>query len=278
MVPFWHAPRLLATIPPEYRARPFYVDGMGHNHIESKCRDRYINVMISFLKMGVQNECSESGGDLIQASVQHVTNGFGSTEAKENLPSFYINKTWLRHARVLLKEVFFSDLGSMCHVNQNSVSHEESDGQWKESTTSQSSAHLSDARDVENEFSPWSGAGSNHSNQSPGNNIKHGQQRQQRQARAQYGKILTPRYNDVNNNHPSDVTPRGSQRHNQKPQSLKPTAVDSERRQQQQQQHQLRRFSTSDMKFLSPRSQNQASSKQKVNLFKEVSHQRRSYC
>lgn len=39
LVPFWHAPRLLAAVPPEFRAQPFYVEGMG--------------AVVNFLRMGV---------------------------------------------------------------------------------------------------------------------------------------------------------------------------------------------------------------------------------
>lgn len=268
VVPFWHAPRLLATIPPEYRARPLYVHGMGHNHIESQCRDRYFNAMISFLKFGAQNGYGESGGGLMRASAQQDKTRGGAMETKENNhPSFYINTTWVRHAKVLLKEVLFSDLGGMCHVNQNSVSHEDNDGHWKESTTSRSSGS-------ENEFSPWTSVGTIRSNQSPRNVQQEHQQQQQRRGHEQLEKILTPRSNGTNT--PRVVTPRGSPKYYHKAQSMKPTFVDKGLQKSHQQQ--IRRFRKSDVKISSPRAQQHASSRQRVTLSRERSYQRLSHC
>lgn len=282
VVPFWHAPRLLGIIPPEFRAQPFYVDGMGHNHIESQCRDRYISEMTNFLIMGVQNGCRKSDGDhhLMRSSARLNLNGLEAIETKENHPSFYINKTWLRHAQVLLKEVFFSDLGGMCHIHQSSVSNGDNDSKWKGGSTSRSSgsrsSHLSDARDEDNEFSPWTGGvGSKHPPQSP-RNVQTQQHQQQRQVRMQSGKILTPRsIGTSNNNNPVSVASRGSPRYHQKSQPMK-SNLDVSGRQHHRQQ--TRRFSTSDMKISSPRAQHHASSKQRVTLSKEVSNQRRSHC
>ena len=197
-----------------------------------------------------------------------------SMEAKENHPSFYVNRTWLRHAQVIIKEVFFSDLGGMCHVH-NSVSHEGNDGPWKgSSTTSRSSStsrssYLSDARDGENEFSPWTSVGvggSNHSRQSP-RNVQHQiLQQQQRQGRTPSEKILTPRSNGTNNSH-------------HKSQSLKPNFVDNGRKHQQQ----IRRNSTSEMRISSPRSHVSPEQKQVLsvggNMIKQrAAYQRRSNC
>lgn len=81
---------------------------------------------------------------------------------KENA-SFYVNKTWLRHAKVLLKEVFV-DAG--CYAN--TTSNGSADSRWGQRRTNTSvishntggvvdrySKGLSDARDDEDEFSPW---------------------------------------------------------------------------------------------------------------------------
>ena len=267
VVPFWHAPRLLATIPPEYRWCPFYVDGMGHNHIESKCRDQYIHAMINFLKLGVQNGYDEIDRGLIRAWAQHDTIRGGAVEAKENShPSFYINTMWVRHAKVLLKEVLFSDLGGMCLVHQNSVSHEDNDVQWKESSTSRLSRS-------ETEFSPWTGVSTNRSKQSPRKVQQEQQPQQQRRGHTQLEKVLTPRSNGTNK--PRIVTPRGSPKYYQKGPTMQPTFVD--RGLQQNHQQQIRCFSTSDVKVLSPRAQQYASRKQRMTLSRAVSYQKRSH-
>ena len=191
VVPFWHSHRLLAAIPPEFRAAPFYLDNMGHNHIESRCRDQYVKVILNFLRMGVwsshrammmsnehqqQHEPNEPRGreELAARSSPaniHSYHGPGPiplheraspSEMKENA-SFYVNKTWLRHAKVLLKEVFV-DAG--CYAN--TTSNGSADSRWGQRRTNTSvishntggvvdrySKGLSDARDDEDEFSPW---------------------------------------------------------------------------------------------------------------------------
>jgi len=133
VVPFWHAPRLLAAVPPEFRAAPYYVEGMGHNHIESRCRERYVGVVSNFLSMGAANGAGAGGtggvgnGNLGPAFAvpmhERASPECAGIEYGENPPhpTFYVNKTWLRHARVLLREVF-SDVG--CNVNNTNVDWE----------------------------------------------------------------------------------------------------------------------------------------------------------
>jgi pimeloyl-ACP methyl ester carboxylesterase len=50
VVPFWHGDELLRTFPPEFRAKPFFVERMGHNNIESRCRDEYVSQITAFLQ------------------------------------------------------------------------------------------------------------------------------------------------------------------------------------------------------------------------------------
>lgn len=50
IVPFWHAPELLSKILPQYRAKPFYSEGMGHNNIESRDKEEYIRRLTEFLQ------------------------------------------------------------------------------------------------------------------------------------------------------------------------------------------------------------------------------------
>ncbi|KAL7548199.1 hypothetical protein ACHAWF_011496, partial [Thalassiosira exigua] len=199
VVPFWHAPRLLAAIPPEFRAQPFYVEGMGHNHIESRCRERYLRVVLNFLKnCQGGDDAAGSGGELARSELRRhrgpspvpVHERASPSEAKENA-SFYVNKTWLRHARVLLREVF-ADAG--CYVN---TVGDEGDKAWGSATAARGRAaevsggpaagpsssegtarsgsaatrsrsrragagganNASDARDDEDEFAPWKGGG-----------------------------------------------------------------------------------------------------------------------
>lgn len=170
VVPFWHAPRLLAAIPEEFRAHPYYVEGMGHNHIESRCRQRYLAVVTNFLKMGVWSNSSNTSrfdedipyhDGIQQMQVYRGPNPIPineralPSETKENT-SFYVNKTWLRHAKVLIKEVL-SDAG--CYANSTddcgvSDGAQRSDTSSRGSNTRVLNGHgVVDARD-EDEFAP----------------------------------------------------------------------------------------------------------------------------
>ena len=101
------------------------------------------------------------------------------SEMKENA-SFYVNKTWLRHAKVLLKEAFV-DAG--CYVN--SASDGSNDSRWERQSQQQRTAtpsattsrhqrtsghdnnvdrYTTDARDDEDEFAPWRGSSSSNNN------------------------------------------------------------------------------------------------------------------
>jgi len=200
VVPFWHAPRLLAAIPPEFRAAPYYVDNMGHNHIESRCRDKYLKVVLNFLAMGAAPRNSENCGpasvpgtpstDAIAQVMAYyrgptpvpVNERASISETEEN-PTFYVNKTWLRHAKVLLRDVL-SDVG--CYVNNTdwddctktrktgttTTRSKNSSGTSRASSNSNVSGggvtintprnDKSDARDDNDEFAPWRVSGENH--------------------------------------------------------------------------------------------------------------------
>ena len=49
VVPFWHSPELLRRFPPEYRAKPFFAKDMGHNNIETHCREEYVSCVSQYL-------------------------------------------------------------------------------------------------------------------------------------------------------------------------------------------------------------------------------------
>jgi fermentation-respiration switch protein FrsA (DUF1100 family) len=232
VVPFWHAPRLLAAIPPEFRAAPYYVEGMGPNHIESRCRDQYVKVVSNFLSIGVNG--TGVGNSLGQAFAvpmhQRASTECGVESGENPPPTFYVNKTWLRHAKVLLREVF-SDVG--CYVNNTNVDWEgsrkrrTSAGRAARSSSAAQSvatgssrsvcrvvsasaaagteghpsavavaaaAISSDARDDEDEFAPWRGIENHHQQQQ--SRRRSSQQQQQlaadRAAPQQYKTLSAP--------------------------------------------------------------------------------------
>lgn len=137
-MPFWHAPRLLAAIPPEFRAHPFYVDNLGHNHIESRKRDQYIHAITEFLmkcappidenesNAGTLDRLMHRGGtrkdisvydqkDTLKQNPQHANvipenQRASADEVRQNGSTFYINQTWMRHAKVICREVFSDNI------------------------------------------------------------------------------------------------------------------------------------------------------------------------
>ena len=218
VVPFWHAPRLLAAIPPEFRAAPYYVDNMGHNHIESRCREKYLKVVLKFLAILNGGPTSVPGTPSTDAIAQVMAYYRGPTpvpvnerasisETEEN-PTFYVNKTWLRHAKVLLRDVL-SDVG--CYANNtdwDDCKKTRKTGTTTSSGTSRASCNSnvsgggvtvntprndkSDARDDNDEFAPWRVSGENHRPK--------GLQQQQPQKQPQFSPELVLSSRDSNTN------------------------------------------------------------------------------
>ena len=199
VVPFWHAPRLLAAIPPEFRAKPFYVDNLGHNHIESRERDQYIQVITEFLMKyvpsvndndgnspGVLDRLMNKGGtakknafqyDTVQPEPLHANvipenERATSDEAKQNGSTFYINQTWMRHAKVICREVFSDNIicnsaldvvdwssGASSREGSGSREGNENSNRGHCNSQKQRAAYKKQAYDsrddTEDEFSPW---------------------------------------------------------------------------------------------------------------------------
>ena len=205
VVPFFHGQRLLAAVPEEYRACPFWVENMGHNHIESRCRRRYIAVVSHFLQMSAPPPVPPPYPSEADAHYrQRTAGGYGAGDPRQPpafgpqpvppgsraLPtevvegsSFYVNRTWLRHAKFLLREAF-ADAG--CNVDTTSVAsgassaaasngassaaawqrrggsgtdsrNDMSTGRHQPSASweGRDDTNASDARDGSDEFAPW---------------------------------------------------------------------------------------------------------------------------
>ena len=225
VVPFWHARRLLAAIPPEFRAHPFYVNDLGHNHIESRERDRYLRVITDFLMKyvppvdknnesttGVFNRLINEVGsrkktlmyghcDTVQHKPQHVNvipknERASSDEAMQNNSTFYINETWVRHAKVICREVFSrnmicnsawnvvdwssdgtregsgiregSDIGEGCEYNNG--------GNLKNTPKQKYlSDKYDDSRDDTDEFAPWRTHGESRSDRQDNSKMRYAQ-------------------------------------------------------------------------------------------------------
>jgi hypothetical protein len=55
VVPFWHGEDLFMSLPQQWRAKPFWVEGAGHNNIEALLRPTgaFVDKLIEFLDLHV---------------------------------------------------------------------------------------------------------------------------------------------------------------------------------------------------------------------------------
>lgn len=55
VVPFWHGQELFLALPQQWRAKPFWVEGAGHNNIEALLRSSgtFVHKLVEFLDLHV---------------------------------------------------------------------------------------------------------------------------------------------------------------------------------------------------------------------------------
>jgi dipeptidyl aminopeptidase/acylaminoacyl peptidase len=55
VVPFWHGEQLFMALKQEWRAKPFWVDGAGHNNIEALLRPTgaFVDKLVEFLDLHI---------------------------------------------------------------------------------------------------------------------------------------------------------------------------------------------------------------------------------
>ena len=55
VVPFWHGQELFEALPTAWRAKPFWVEGAGHNNIESRLRETgmFVDCIAEFLDLHI---------------------------------------------------------------------------------------------------------------------------------------------------------------------------------------------------------------------------------
>jgi len=185
VVPFWHAPRLLSAIPPEFRWKPMYVEDLGHNSIEAKRRMVYINALTNFINgIRIMKEMNAPIHRDFRASAE---------DARDNV-NFYVNTMWLKHAKMVLSGTFggkssnkpvtsgssqksggssmdkssfsgSSELGSVdfkrgrtfdpSTISKNNISAKTRTRSFSGRAGIEEGQGLSDARDEEDEFAPW---------------------------------------------------------------------------------------------------------------------------
>jgi abhydrolase domain-containing protein 17 len=75
VVPFWHGQELFLSLPQPWRAKPFWVEGAGHNNIEALLRSTgaFVDKMNEFLDLHIFSRRSKSsGGAIVSAPPQPV--------------------------------------------------------------------------------------------------------------------------------------------------------------------------------------------------------------
>mmetsp|Transcript_12810 Transcript_12810/g.26061 ORF Transcript_12810/g.26061 Transcript_12810/m.26061 type:complete len:547 (+) Transcript_12810:97-1737(+) len=167
VVPFWHAPRLLQAIPPEYRAQPFWVEGLGHNHIESRIREHYLQVVSVFITKYVPLIKDSNSTAVARPVIPVDERPVLESDIENSL--FHVNKTWIRHAKQVVKGVWEGPEIMSANASRKSAQSSLSSTSSFQRRRSRGQAlvtnngdkytsteqYLDDSRDDENEFSPW---------------------------------------------------------------------------------------------------------------------------
>lgn len=112
VIPFWHADHLLQSFPPQYRAQPFWVSNLGHNHIEVHERKKYVQRITTFLDQYVPSNRRDVNPDL-RLSKCHNYKPAEIPESERYVPEsrvsrFIVNKTWVKHGRDIISEAISS--------------------------------------------------------------------------------------------------------------------------------------------------------------------------
>lgn len=106
VVPFWHAPGLLKSIQPQFRAKPFYAEGMGHNNIESRKKEEFLARISEFLYRYIvaMNLDQISSPSLLIPPTEIPEHERG--DAASSHPHNVINPAWARNWHKVIDEVF----------------------------------------------------------------------------------------------------------------------------------------------------------------------------
>lgn len=115
VVPFWHGQELLRNIPVQYRANPYFAEGLGHNNIEVRNKDEYVLRVSDFLHRYVSamrknidcfDERDKDGNDsikVLEIPEEERCNKIEGIEKK------WLNKTWVAHGMNIMNSAFGKD-------------------------------------------------------------------------------------------------------------------------------------------------------------------------
>jgi len=103
IVPFWHAPELMRNISPQFRTRPYYAKGFGHNNIETKNKEVYVSRITDFLLANLE-AMHRQGHNLVKhkSILSHSVND--KSYVNDSHPREWINPTWVKNWHIILEE------------------------------------------------------------------------------------------------------------------------------------------------------------------------------
>ena len=107
MVPFWHGDELLRSFPAECRAQPYWVSGVGHNHIEVKKKEEYVKRISAFIELYIlsQNQNGLNGGRRSQLpAVIPEREQYRPEKTLQESGKFVVNQTWMKHGLAIVNE------------------------------------------------------------------------------------------------------------------------------------------------------------------------------
>lgn len=112
VVPFWHGDELLRSFPPQCRAEPFFVNGLGHNSIELYAKIEYSRRIISFL-----NNYVLANEKILKRNINevHFVAKYEPMAVPENeryhpeksltqSGKVFVNRTWMQHGTEIINE------------------------------------------------------------------------------------------------------------------------------------------------------------------------------
>lgn len=105
VVPFWHAEELLTLVPPEYRAKPYFVKGAGHNGIEVRKKEEYVHRVSNFIEKCVQKGIVPEEERC--PCLVHQSNAASTSTAATSHRST-INETWVKYGKEIIRHVLKS--------------------------------------------------------------------------------------------------------------------------------------------------------------------------
>jgi len=124
VVPFWHGDQLLQTFPPNCRARPYWVEDLGHNNIEVYAKKDYVCRVTNFL-----NQYVSASTESITTQPIKPFKPMSVPETQRYIPegsknsSLFVNKSWMKHGKDIIDEVKCTNSGQekVNHMNENAT-------------------------------------------------------------------------------------------------------------------------------------------------------------